>query len=392
MSLNFPTAFWKTHVPVAEDLTILWVTDLAQSYEDNGTTPAAEFSFPIGNSYDLPNHNYPFTVTDESYEGFEDFYYQYDDFTWQGDPSYEADPPSSDTPYFGWYRNGGTDTEKNVFDLSPGYHKSNPWIIDGFGRPNELHLFFEADLATANNDGWYFDDVNWNEQHPVGIFNNFIQSGNATGTFDIAPSQVGKDLVIKVSGLGEDAEYLVGAQNYDAMRLYLERPDESNNFICSGCAPMDDRNTTDLDPVVSDNFDVQQVKLYTGSNIYSPANSDPANETGPDTTLSPVGWSQFGNGGDEEAHGVGSEKTTTTYDSQLTRYWGSNLVSGAIRANPTQRINQNTRTTYTTSAGVGTFTATDLQLGEHKIKIDVSSVDGTWNSGAFYGFHFTLVD
>ena len=138
------------------------------------------------------------------------------------------------------------------------------------------------------------------------------------------------------------------------------------------------------------NFDMQQVKLYTGSNIFSPANADPANETPQDTSVTPNGWTQFGNGGNEETHGVGSEREAGGPGS-----WGNYLVSGAPRANPTQRVNQNTRNdhgAYVTSAGVGTFTATNLQLGEHKIKISTSSVDATYSSGAFYGFHFTLVD
>jgi len=371
MSLNFPTAFWKTDAAlVAEDLDITWTTSLAQSYGDNETTPPSEFSFPIGNSYDLTNHNYPFTVTED--EAASDFYYYYTEITWQGDPD------SSSTPYFGWYRNGGTDTDGNTYNLSPGYHKSNPWIIDGFGRPNEIHIFFESDIVTSYEDGWWMS-----AQDPVGIFNNFIQSGEAIGTFDISSAQAGKDLVIKVSGLGEDEVYLEGAQNYDAMSLYLERPDESNTFICSGAAPMDGRNTRGI---VDINYDMQQVKLYTGSNIYSPANADPANETEQDTSATPDGWTQFGNEGDADEHKNGSERETPEPDVS----WGNYLVSGAIRANPTQRINQETRTTYTTSAGVGTFIATELLVGEHKIKISTSTVDGTWTSGAFYGFYFTL--
>ena len=373
MSLNFPTAFWKTDAAlVAEDLDITWTTSLAQSYGDNETTPPSEFSFPIGNSYDLTNHNYPFTVTEE--EAASDFYYHYDEIAWQEDPN------STSTPYFGWYRNGGTDTDGNTYNLSPGYHKSNPWIIDGFGRPNEIHIFFESDIVTSYEDGWWMS-----AQDPVGIFNNFIQSGEAIGTFDISSAQAGKDLVIKVSGLGEDEVYLEGAQNYDAMSLYLERPDESNTFICSGAAPMDGRNTRGI---VDINYDMQQVKLYTGSNIYSPANADPANETEQDTSATPDGWTQFGNEGDADKHKNGSERETPEPDVS----WGNYLVSGAIRANPTQRINQETRTTYTTSAGVGTFIATELLVGEHKIKISTSTVDGTWTSGAFYGFYFTLVD
>ena len=381
---TFPTAFWKTDAaPAAEvDFTIEWTTSLAQSYGDNYPTLSEDYFFPVGNSY-----NFPFKVYDVGEESYEDFYYSYNSDVWQGDPSYEPDGNGvSYTPYFGWYRNGGTDSEGNIYNLSPGYHKSNPWIINGFNRPNELHIFFEADILTAiymtGSDGAYTWDAPGLD--PSGIFNNFIQSGEAIGTFEIFPSQVGKDLIIEVSGLGEDLDYLYGAQNYDVMSLHLDRPSVgSDDFICSGCAPMDGRNVLGL----GTNFDMQQVKLYTGSNIYSPANADPANQTAQDPTVSPVGWSQFGHGGDEDDHRAGSEREAGR--------WGSYLVSGAPRANPTQRVNQNTRNdheAYITSAGVGTFTAADLQLGEHKIKISTSTVDGTYHSGAFYGFHFKLVD
>ena len=393
MSLDIPTAFWKTDAAPAAaevDFTIEWATSLAQSYGDNTPTLAEEYFFPIGNSDDLTNHNFPFEVYDVSNESYEDFYSSYGDVVWQGDPSYEPDGNgASSTPYFGWYRNGGTDSESNIYNLSPGYHKSNPWIIDGFNRPNELHIFFESDLATSivitGSDG--VDE--WLPPDPNGTFNNFIQSGEATGTFEIFPSQVGKDLVIKVSGLGEDGEYFSAAQNYDVMSLYLDRPGPgSDDFVCSGSAPMDGRNVLGLGL----NFDVQQVKLYTGSNMFSPANADPANETAQDPTVSPVGWSQLGNGGsvETETHGAGSEREWGEAGS-----WGEYLVSGAPRANPTQRVNQLTRNdygAYITSAGVGAFTASDLQLGTHKIKISVSSVDATFSSGAFYGFYFTLVD
>lgn len=385
---TFPTAFWKTDAApaVAEDLDITWTTSLAQSSGDNYPTPSEDYFFPVGNSYDLTNHNFPFKVYDESIESYEDFYSSYGDVVWQGDPSYEPDGNGvSSTPYFGWYRNGGTDSESNSYNLSPDFHRSDPWIVNGFDRPNELHIFFESDLTTSlvitGSDG--VDE--WDD--PEGFFNNFIQSGEATGTFNISSAQVGKDLVVEVSGLGEDGEYFSAAQNYDVMSLYLDRPGPgSDDFICSGSAPMDGRNVLGLGL----NFDLQQVKLYTGSNIFSPANADPANETEQDTSVTPNGWTQFGNGGDADEHKNGSERGTPDGD-----LWGTYLVSGAPRANPTQRVNQNTRNdhgAYVTSAGVGTFTASNLQLGTHKIKISASSVDATYNSGAFYGFHFTLVD
>ena len=199
MSLNFPTAFWKADAApdVVEDLTIDWTTSLAQSYGENESVQPYEFHFPVGNSYDLQNHNYPFKVTNDSYEGYEDFYSSYDDIVWQGDPDYETYPSFyNSTPYFGWYRNGGTATDGNTYNLSPDFHRSNPWVTGP--RPNELHIFFEADLATARFDGWGAQ----NEEDPYGIFNNFIQSGDATGSFVISSSQVGKGFGNKSFGIG----------------------------------------------------------------------------------------------------------------------------------------------------------------------------------------------
>ena len=44
MSLNFPTAFWKTDAPaVAEDLSIDWTTSLAASYAADDTVPGYNY-------------------------------------------------------------------------------------------------------------------------------------------------------------------------------------------------------------------------------------------------------------------------------------------------------------------------------------------------------------
>ena len=192
---TFPTAFWKTDAAPAAaevDFTIEWTTSLAQSYGDNKgnvgagipSTPAEDYFFPTGNSYNLANHNFPFKVYDVNYESYEDFYSSYGDVVWQGDPSYEPDGNGvSSTPYFGWYRNGGIDSQSNIYNLSPDFHRSDPWIVNGFDRPNELHIFFESDNTTAlvvtGSDG--VDE--WDDTE--GFFNNFIQSGEAMGTFNI---------------------------------------------------------------------------------------------------------------------------------------------------------------------------------------------------------------
>ena len=403
---TFPTAFWKADaVPIVDDFTIEWTTSLAGSYGDQPVdkdgfplTPLVNFVWSTGDSNQsegdgITSPGFPFKVIDDagSVELFHSSYSDGRDTLWQGDED------SARTPYFGWCKHGGSwNGGANSLDLSP-FHLLDPWVINGFDRPNELHIFFEADVASAVDDVQPWDWTQADER-----YNAFIQSGNATGTFVISPSQVGKDLVIKVSGLGEDERFLVGAQNYDVMSLYLNRPSVGDDdFICSGCAPMDGRNVMELDW----NIDMQQVKLYTGDvyndahnlvsdrNIYSPANSDPANETQQDTTASPVGWTEYGIGGSEYlGHKDGSEREEGFIGNGGGWHWGEYLVSGAPRANPSQRVNQDMRTDYTTSEGVGTFTAPNLQLGTHQIKISASTVDGTWQSGAFYGFYFTLVD
>ena len=239
---TFPTAFWKADAaPAVKDLDIHWITSLAGSYGNQPVdkdgfprTPLENFVWTMGDTNEsvgvgISSPGFPFLVNNDG--ATEPFYASYSsrDTLWQGDEG------ATETPYFGWNKHGGSWNEgANSLDLSA-FHRLDPWIINGFDRPNELHIFFEADVASAvaNPPAWTWEEADER-------YNPFIQSGNATGTFEIHSSQVGKDLVIKVSGLAEDEEYLIGAQNYDVMSLYLNRPDvPSDDFICSGCAPMD---------------------------------------------------------------------------------------------------------------------------------------------------------
>ena len=191
-----------------------------------------------------------------------------------------------------------------------------------------IRIDFEADYDTASITG---ATIAGSRSIDAG-YNSFVQSGSATGTFTVSVAQAPATLLVKASGLGEDFDYVGGAPSYDAMTVYLD-----NDLICSGKAPADDRNELAL----SANYDMQQVKLYAGADL----------ETIVNTTDSP---------------------------------------QGEPRASSSEFVDQYTRTSYTTSNGIGTFTKTNLAAGTYQIKINVSTIDGVYNSGAFYGVNFNL--
>jgi len=262
-------------------------------------------------------------MVQDSNEVDEDFYLGYQDTTWQGDVT----PP---TPYFGWFLTGGYNSDDDLCDLT-NYHRANPWIIG----TNEIKIFFEADYGTALDVG-----VEYPPFYPSDAYNNFIQSGNATGSFTLTSTS---NLTIKVSGLGEDFNTTLLALNYDCMTLYLD-DGSTNELICSGSSPEDERNVRGLPEET--NYDMQQVKLYAGSDLTTIVNAE----------------SVYANAGE-----------------------------GQPRGNTSEFVNQNTRDIgYTTTNGIGTFTKNSLSAGDYKIKINVSTIDGIYNSGAFYGFNFTF--
>jgi len=368
MSLNFPTAFWKTDAAlVAEDLSIEWTTSLTSSY---GTQPVDELGYPIvpeGEAQNFPwtigdTNNVPFVTIDGN--GWEDFFYfTYEGHNWQGDTE-NVGNANYWTPYFGW-RQDEEGTYNGTYINFAEFHEPNPWKVkvpsDG---THEIQLFFESDYSTAVTTGTGGEEEitkpDWDIAHPAGpeafqVFNNFIQSGDATGTFDISSAQAGKTLEVKVSGLAEDTLPLLSAfdmepsPTYDAMTLYLEHPNESNDFICSGKAPTDERNVRSL--ATSDNYDQQQIKLYAGDDLSTITNAQ----------------SVYADAGKGQPRGTTSEDVD-----QNKRDWPAR---------------------YVTSNGVGTFTVTNLTAGDgYKIKIKASTIDGIFNSGSFYGFEFSLVD
>tara|TARA_R110002020_G_scaffold206231_1_gene411381 strand:- start:43 stop:1032 length:990 start_codon:yes stop_codon:yes gene_type:complete len=326
---NFPTAFWKKQpsAEVSSEISINWDTELWSSYGQNGETDPSEYNFPLSGGL---ASNFPFNTTDSNGWG-EDFHSAYGSETWQGNVT----PP---TPYFGWYLTGGYGIEDpKEYDLQD-YHRANPWIVG----ENEIKIFFEADFSTAGSINT--PDPNPNDQgfYRVELYNHFIQSGSATGSFTLPSTST---LTIKVSGLGEDFETADGyAPHYDSMVLYLDNG-STNELICSGAAPEDERYIDEDGELVYPGigeWDMQQVKLYAGNNLSTIVN----------TTDSP---------------------------------------KGEPRGNAGQLVNQVTRDIgYTTTNGIGTFTKSNLAAGNYKIKINVSTIDAIYNSGAFYGFTFTF--
>ena len=376
MSLDVPTAFWKTDAApaVVEDFSIDWTTSLAASY---GTQPTDKDFYPLDPEGLAQNfvwtigdtNRVPFITIDVN--GSDDYFYNdYYDINWQGDTVNEGEDNYC-TSFFGWNQ-GVEGTFNGTYINFADFHESNPWKTkvktDGV---HEIQLFFEADMATALQTGTggeadgegdpLITKQDWDVSHLAGpeafqVFNKFIQSGDATGTFSISAAQAGKDLQIKVSGLAEDAlTYIAGSPNfmdkapsYDAMTLYVKRPNNSSTFVCSGESPADERNVRSLE--VYGNYDQQQVKLYAGSDLSTIVNAQ------------------------------------SVY---------ANANKGQPRGTTSEDVNQNKRDwpgRYVTSNGVGTFTVANLTAGTHEIEIKASTIDGVYNSGAFYGFEFSLVD
>ena len=318
MGLNFPTAFWKKQPELVEEFSISWETGLAWS---QGDVSEADINSPLKHS--PQTSPFPFNVIVDGTT--EEYYESYGTLNWVGD--------STTSPYYAWFLTGGYDLYGEN-DLSA-YHQSEPWTIGATGHT--LRIDFEADWDTA-----YLSDATLAGTRPISAgYNSFVQSGNATGTFTVSAAQAPATLEVKMSGLGEDYYPVGAAPSYDVMTVYLD-----NDLICSGKAPGDDRDVLALYPS-STNYDMQQVKLYAGSDLETIVNY---------------------------------QKTPTT-----------NLTKGEPRASSSELVEQDTRASYTTSNGIGTFTKTNLAVGEYKIKIKTSTIDGAYNSGAFYGLNFNLI-
>jgi hypothetical protein len=329
MSLNFPTAFWKKQpeaIAVAGDISITWETGLFWSR--GGNVEEGDINSPETPSSPVPpllQSSFPFRVSVEA-ETLE-YYSNYDEEIWVGNDN-------GNLPYYGWYLTGGYDQGgQNENDLSS-FHRGEPWISHSSG----ISLWNEADNYTAA-------EIDQNSTRST--YNAFVQSGSATGTFNVSSAQAaeggtGVSLYSTVSGLGEDFYPAGPAPDYNVVELYL-----NSTKICDGVGPQDGINVRNLsDNYDHDNYDQQQVKLYAGL------------DTPHDYILNPD---------------------------------PNNSALGAPRGYPNELVEQTTRAKYCTADGQHTFVNAGLAEGDHKIKIYSSTVDGMYSSGAFCGFEFKLV-
>lgn len=353
MGLTFPTAFVKKQTVDASNPTISWNTGLYWSHDGApNDTVGVITPFPTKHSDDSihPYENgkassYPFPVLiedagDSAYDtyGTEEYYVSYGTHTASNNI---GDSPGNISPqvYYGWYLTGGYSDEGQT--SAP--HQANPWTVGESGL--ELEIAFESDYDTASISGIDVGD------NPVNFdiwskYNGFVQSGSATGSFSLTSS---KTLKVEVSGLGQDnpityAQGWESSEYLDYMEVLIYNG-SSTSVLCSGVAPQDNRRLINEVSFIN-NFDMQQVKLYAG---------------GSDTIVNYQGK----NGG--------------TVD----------LTKGATRNNTNTWVNENNRSSYTNANGTGVF-GTTLGAGTYEIRVNASTSDGVFNSGAFYGFKFTF--
>ena len=221
-------------------------------------------------------------------------------------------------------------------------HRAEPWTVEQDGL--YVSLNFEADGDSAVD----IEELDWSEVIPK--WNSFIQSGSATGTFTLGSPTTMK---VQVSGLGRDSTWTSSwADFYDSMTLHIyDVSAETSTLLCSGKAPEDERFKDNTTPAIG-RWDMQQAKLYSGNNLNTIINY------------------QGKNGG--------------TVDT----------AKGAIRNTPNSLVDEDDRTVYINNNGTGVFfnkgNSTALNAGTYQIRINASTMDGTYSSGAFYGFKFTF--
>jgi hypothetical protein len=247
MGLNFPTAFWKDSNPSdsSDGVGINW--DLYLYYSTASNIGAGEVISSNGPLFSaIANGAHPYAVNDANYY-----------------PIYPTNTlPSDENAFFGWYltgyeRGGEVNSLVGIGTNDPDYHRANPFILDDNGR--ELNLFFEADRSTVVD--LYREDQYGTTSEPRSykeIFNGFIQSGYAEGSFTLTSVS---DLSIKVSGLGEKHD-----TDYEKMHLAVD-----GVHICKGESPGGDDNNP---------WDMNQVKLFNSAGAQTPPATDYENRVG----------------------------------------------------------------------------------------------------------------
>ena len=225
MGVNFPTAFWKGSNPSDEEISIDW--DLYLYYNTASNIGAGLVQSSSGPSFSEITSAHPYTVNDE------DYYFNY----------LSNRTADNSNAFFGWLLEGYS--QNNL----EGYHRANPFIVENDGR--ELNLFFEADQSTVldlSRQNTYDGPDSPSEKYYEDVFNHFIQSGYAEGSFTLNSTS---NLSITVSGLGE--KY---SSDFEKMHLAV-----NDIHICKGQSPGGDEDNP---------WDMNQVKLFNSAGTQTP--------------------------------------------------------------------------------------------------------------------------
>ena len=330
MSINFPTAFWKSQKKVAEEaVTISWDTNL---YYMPSTTDADGLGITKAtttSAYDAT----PFWQNPDE----EVFYPYYND----SDTAVDSAGAAVDYAYFGWYRNGNS-TYDQTLDVDGGgsvaLHRSDPWIINQAGT--EIDIFAEADRRTLS----YIDDYLYRGamvgaiQYAGRNYNGFIQSGYAKGTFTLESP---KTLNILASGLGEKyvgRDVTQEDETFDRFQLYVKEGANTKSLICTARNPHNDANRP---------WDVDHLKFKDAGGSATPPfyNRDNRNTS------------------------ISTDQNTDGYYSNV--------------------VEQTERKLYVREAA--RFTGSkNLAAGTHEIEFYFNTNDGNYNSGVFVGATFSF--
>jgi len=225
MGVNFPTAFWKGSNPSDEEISIDW--DLYLYYNTASNIGAGLVQSSSGPSFSEITAAHPYTVNNE------DYYFNY----------LSNRTADNSNAFFGWLLEGYS--QNNL----EGYHRGNPFIVENDGR--ELNLFFEADQSTVvdlSRENTYSGPNSPSEKYYEDVFNHFIQSGYAEGSFTLNSTS---NLSITVSGLGE--KY---SSDFEKMHLAVD-----DIHICKGQSPGGDEDNP---------WDMNQVKLFNSAGTQTP--------------------------------------------------------------------------------------------------------------------------
>jgi len=344
MSINFPTAFWKNShkvddsTPPSSSPSITWnkqlfYSPLSTEYNDLGP---AKVVYASNYRYDYSQDYFPMQPNPEVNSS--PFVNQY-----ASSQVAITDEDETSRAYFSWYLDGGS-VGIGTENRTQFAHRSNPWIIEENGR--KINLFAEADGETLRfiNTPLYQSSVELGGTrgtvgYSYAYYNNFVQSGSATGSFTLSSSSP-KNLQILVSGLAEITQgptFGDFTDFYDYCSVRIKKTDGGglDETVCNG------RNHPEED--TTRNWDMNHMVFFIGD---------------------------------------GSEPKPTNYYNRKT---SSDTIGTYDNV-----VDQTKRRDYVRAVSQFTGEYNNLDAGDYQVVINFTSNDGQYNSGTFIGATFNF--